>query len=66
MTKPYYETLWARTEHLYAEPSECSDMGVVCIDLLMRSSVGLLEFMERQGEGCAYRQAYLDGGRKMD
>lgn len=33
--------------------------------LLMMSHEGLLEFMEREGEGCSYRQAYLDGGQKM-
>lgn len=26
MTKPYYDTLWAKTEHLYAEPSEYSNV----------------------------------------
>jgi quinol monooxygenase YgiN len=25
-----------------------------------------IEYMERFGQGCSYRQAYLDGGKKMD
>ena len=25
-----------------------------------------IEFFEREGEGCSFRQGYLDGGRKMD
>lgn len=25
-----------------------------------------LEYFEREGEGCIFRQGYLDGGRKMD
>lgn len=71
MTKPYYETLWAKTEGLgmYEEPSKAFRFvggkgWMNC--LLTRILVGVLEFMERQGEGCSYRQAYLDGGRKMD
>lgn len=26
----------------------------------------VLEYFEREGEGCIFRQAYLDGGKQMD
>lgn len=47
MTKPYYETLWAKSKPTWeADP--------------------VLEYFEREGEGCVYRKEYLNGGKQMD
>ncbi|KAF2174205.1 hypothetical protein M409DRAFT_16472 [Zasmidium cellare ATCC 36951] len=47
MTKPYYETLWAKSKPTWEREVE-------------------IEYFEREGEGCAFREGYLGLGRKMD
>lgn len=42
LTKPYYETLWEKSEPTYLKERQIS-------------------WFEREGEGCSYRKAYLDG-----
>lgn len=47
LTKPYYDTLWAKSKPTWAREMQ-------------------IAYLERLGEGCIYRQAYLDGGRFID
>ena len=46
LTKPYYATLWPKSEPTWEEPPK-------------------LEYYEREGEGCIYKQEFLDLGVKM-
>ncbi|KXT13955.1 hypothetical protein AC579_4204 [Pseudocercospora musae] len=45
MTKPYYATLWPKSEPCWEEPAK-------------------IEYFEREGEGCTFKQGFLDGGRR--
>ncbi|KAI9713181.1 MAG: hypothetical protein M1820_001166 [Bogoriella megaspora] len=66
LTKPYYQTLWEKTERLYTAPSEPTDYALLLTYANQATNAGQIEFFERFGEGCIFRDGYLAAGTKVD